>query len=342
MKDMIGTHIGHAPDTKTCVPSDALVASTLVGVEVELENIHDIEVGGHPIGFSKRWVAVHDGSLRNGGVEFVLREPLGGKDLVESLMELERGLRDSGRKPLMSERTSVHIHLDIRSLTVQELRNLIILYTIFEKVLFKYAGKTREHNIFCASFADAQALLPMINTSLMQGKTIQRHRFGGFQKYASCNLLAILDHGSLEFRHHSGEFRAAKLLRWINILMSMHKYAQMKRIIPKNLGNEISLIGLEKFTRMVFGKFYEHLEYPEIEMDILEGIRLSQDLIHMPEIEENDRPVRNIESPRPFAAYLKKLGHEPPEIPENIEINIDNIDGIDMDWVKIVLNRGEV
>jgi len=338
MKKMIGDSIGHSPDTKTCVPSDALVDTTLVGVEVELENIRGLDVDGGTVPYGKRWVAVYDGSLRDHGAEFVLREPLSGKDLVDSLIALERKLKYDGIEPRISDRTSVHIHLDIRSLSIEELRNLILLYTIFERPLFNYAGKNRKHNIFCASFADTQGLLPIIHKSIMTKDEMHRHFFGGFQKYTSCNLLAIMQHGSIEFRQHAGEFRAVKLLRWINILMSMHKYAQMKRIIPKNLGSEISELGMERFTRMVFGKFYDNLVYPDMERDVLEGIRLSQDLIHMLDIEKHNQVEAAELDKRPFTAYLKKLGRD---IPEEGHIDMGGIDytGIDMDWMKVVLNN---
>lgn len=326
----IGSIVGHPPDNRSFAHSSTVVSDCLVGVEVEVEGL-DVELQRHiPLGFGKYWNLVHDGSLRNGGVEFVLKNPLSGKDLVDSLINLERRIKEEGWNPKMSDNTSVHVHLDVRNLSRDELRNLVILYTIFEKALFNYAGPDRRDNIFCTSFGDSQGIIELLAKQFDSSDDMFHINLGNFQKYSSCNLHAIADHGSLEFRNHEGEFKTVRLLRWINILLSMHKYVTMKRIVPVNISGEISQIGIGRFTKMVFGKFSNFLEYDELEEGVLDGIRLVQDLVYIDKIDYKEYTKDDSSL---FEKYLKKLGKEAPKVPKP---------HIDEDWANIIFEGMEV
>ena len=119
------------PDARSIPPTDELVSSTLLGVEVEMEKAERLT--------TTYWDAKEDGSLRDGGVEYVFGAPYGGGDAIKALEELDKLVTEK-MKPSMSERTSTHVHVDVRDLTRDQLTSFILLYMVFEQPLFKYCG----------------------------------------------------------------------------------------------------------------------------------------------------------------------------------------------------------
>ena len=129
-------------DPCTYTPSDKFVSSSLVGVEFELEGMNRFRVDDPE--FAAYWKIVEDGSLRDGGKEFVLSRPFAGADLDKALSLFDKHVSKSGHDIKISDRTSVHVHIDVRDLTFAQL-------TIFETALFNMAGETRANNIFATS-----------------------------------------------------------------------------------------------------------------------------------------------------------------------------------------------
>ena len=327
MGKKIGEIVGHNPDNRTYMGSDTIVSDCLVGVEVEAERLF-IDIPRDGMMFNKYWKIVKDGSLRNGGAEFVLSNPLSGKDLVDGVVSLEKDVKGKELNPKFPDSTSVHIHLDVRHFSQEELYNLILIYIIFERALFNYAGPDRKDNIFCTYFDDCQAILELISAQFTQGDDgAFRDRLTRFQKYSSCNLLSVYEHGSLEFRQHVGEIKSEKILRWINILLSMHKYVQTNKIVPNNIPFEISQQGIDAFTKKVFSKYARHLDYAGLDKGVLEGIRLAQDLIHYEGMECTSYGKGE---KTPFDKYLHKLGKEKPKAI------------IEEDWANIIFEGQEI
>lgn len=302
----VGEVVHRHPDVRRFEKSKRMVFHSLVGVEVELENMRHGEGLRVPY-----WEIKGDGSLRNHGLEFVLDNPLSGRDLPRAMIALEKAIREGGLKPDLSDRTSVHVHVDVRDMTADQLFNMIILYTVFERVLFNYAGKERHDNVFCMSFEAAQDNVQHV----CKMRTTEPNTFlGVFQhtdRYSACNLASIPRFGSLEFRLHKGEWRAAPILRWINILLSLKKYAMTVPMDIDDLPSDISSIGVESFTRRVFAKFADHLIYRGYEEDILSGVRLAQDIIYHQKMDECHSLENCGEEDTPFNQYLKAKGIEP-------------------------------
>lgn len=276
---------GHVPDVRSTLSSKELVDNGLVGVEVELENLprllqpgDDERYGRHGLRY---WSLKPDGSLKDNGAEFVFAAPLSGRDLVAALEELEQFIISKGLKPRTSVRTSAHIHMDVRHLTGQQLVNMALLYTIFERALFRYCGAERYHNIFCLAMSEAEGNVDDLSKLI---HTDSKDKFYGalahWHKYSSLNLMACRRFGSAEFRGHRGEWRKAPLLSWINILMRLRQAAQNMDIPWDNMPSHISGIGPYSFFQAVFGSHAELLDYPDLERDILEGVRLAQDALY--------------------------------------------------------------
>ena len=272
----------------------------IIGVEVELENMKeashfashgvprrnnneffsiDSDGGGVLFG-TGYWNVKSDGSLRDNGVEFVTKK-LFGKDLSVALDELNEYL-DAEVDPecgIPSDRCSVHVHLDVTDLTKNEYARLLIDYAIFENVLFHYCGVHRKENLYCLPFAKSDEFkrtLSNILTSVSKDLEFKKY-VNSFPKYSALNLNATSKYGSLEFRLHGGTYDMTRVKEWINIIMCLKKNCIGNS--ADNLHLEISRFGISNYLEKVFSKYHKVLDYANCEPDIVDGIRLAQDIL---------------------------------------------------------------
>ena len=289
-----------------------------MGIEIELENVSDKRYTS-----LKLWETKNDASLRNGGLEFVT-PILFGEDLVMATEELEKYFNSANITPDITDRCSVHVHMDVRDYTTEQLKLLVLYYIIFEIPLFKYVGNNREHNIYCMPYTKADALVDSARFALNYFDKKQKEDayedLRNFPKYAALNLAPCISYGSVEFRHHPGEYKSERLLQWLNIIQKLHLAAIAASENKYDPITGVSAIGVDAFIRSVFGdELFKILSYPGIERDIYTGVRTAQ-------------PIKFFEpfdSPKEFldeisvdsAVRLKELPIEP-KIPTDNELLI--------------------
>lgn len=256
------------PDFKRKIP--IVNGSTLIGIEVEVENVRG-EVGHYML-----WEAKDDGSLRNNGVEYVT-PPIPASTAEMALNILFNALPEDVD---FSKRTSIHIHMNVRNMCMDELRSMIMLYLIFEPALFNFVGQDRNKNIHC---------VPIRQTNFLQYLsylTEEPHQFRrGFnhiswQKYTALNLVPTLHgvSGTIEFRQLHGTRDINKIMIWLNLILSLKTYVQKHS--SKEIQEQIYSLNTNsqyrQFTSEVFDIHSEHLItetiYGEFERDMEEGI----------------------------------------------------------------------
>lgn len=187
----------------------------MVGIEIEVENITQ------QIILLAYWDAKSDGSLRNNGVELV-SVPLQIKQ-VQLALEHVFEVLNQNNKPDFSNRTSVHIHVNCRDLTQDQLYNFILLYAIFEKHFYNVVGNKRLNSIFCVPIFRTNQL-KHLNT-VVYGLSPEWH------KYCGINLLPLYQnsvtqgYGTIEFRHLHGTSDQQEILEWINDILCLRKFA---------------------------------------------------------------------------------------------------------------------
>lgn len=196
-------------------PMEWCTTQGMVGIEIEVENITN---SLHPLAY---WNIKADGSLRNNGVELV-SVPLQIKQ-VQLALEHVYNVLTANNKPDFSNRTSVHIHVNCRDLTQNQIYNFILLYALFEKHFYAFAGNKRMNSIFC---------VPLFRTN--QLNVIDNVVYGlspNWHKYCGINLLPLYQnnvtqgYGTIEFRHLYGTSNQREILEWINDIMCLRKYA---------------------------------------------------------------------------------------------------------------------
>lgn len=213
---------------------------TKIGIEVEVENLFK-----WPEKELICWQTREDGSLRNNGAEFV-SYPISGNKIVFALSELFQWLPDSID---FSERTSIHIHLNIRPFNCEQLLNLIYLYIVFERLLYDFASPERYKNIFCVPIGETR--LPSLIQDALQYKSMAVI-IDSWDKYSGLNLLPVRTFGTVEFRQMRGHRNINKMLNWINILLQLHHMSK-----KGNFSMEIQMLNTtsayEQFVVQIFG-----------------------------------------------------------------------------------------
>jgi len=324
MKKQIHSLMKLSPDPCTYASCSSFVDNTQVGVEIELEQVRGLN--NVDTDFYNYWRLTEDGSLRDNGVEFVMTRPFAGKDLETALSIFNQYITNNEEvKVACSERTSVHVHIDVRDLTIEQLIRFFCVYLIFESALFKVAGKERENNIFCTSMQNAEGSAWKIGL-LRGGKLDARRMISGMTKYSACNLLAVSKYGSMEFRHHSGTYDTNEISKWINILLQIRKYAVGNDIPVEDILSNISDDGAERVFNEVFGDYAHELYYPEISFDMFNGLRLAQDVIYAELLAKGLKSypkIKSGEDDSPFSRFYKSQ-----DSTRYKEVGIKYIDGI--------------
>ena len=184
---------------------------TYLGIEVEIENIQRWASD-----YSPYWRMIEDGSLRNNGREFIT-PPIRAYRVENALTCLFTQQLNPDID--FSERTSIHVHMNIRTLNLSQLRSLVLAYILLEKTLFTWVGPSRKDNIFCVPITDTMfgtRLKKLINLKVLQI---------AWSKYTALNLQPIYEKGTIEFRHMYGTKDIPTIIQWINFILCLKKFA---------------------------------------------------------------------------------------------------------------------
>lgn len=249
--------------------ADPRMSERLVGIEVEVENYDALQMP------RSAWLAKEDGSLRNNGMEWVTR-PMAAKYARAALTDLL--VNALAEECCFSPRTSVHVHVDTLNLEVSKIRLLTVLYSIFEPLLYRFAGRGRNKNIFCVPVLETQLL------DIMQGGHSLSVMTQRWEKYSGYNIKPLETLGTVEFRHMHGTRDVDKLTIWIDLLTRMVDYVHatphdMLETLLQTFGPQVDVT---KFMLDVFGPNMIHLGYLDYE-DIRGSVNSSKQAFLKPE-----------------------------------------------------------
>lgn len=183
----------------------------LVGIEVEVENIRD------NVKLEHSWSVHSDGSLRNSGLEFISlpTKPA----LIESA--INHLFDNLPKEAHFSPRTSIHVHMNVRDLTLMQIYNIVILYQCFEDLLYKFAGPERKKSIFCVPVGNTNYYINLRRNFIRNDGT-------NWSKYTGLNLSPMNNYGTIEFRHLRGTNNRQTIFEWLHYLYSIWTYATSK------------------------------------------------------------------------------------------------------------------
>ncbi|QDH46729.1 hypothetical protein LAh8_1 [Aeromonas phage LAh_8] len=239
----VGSIVGREPDVSTVTPHQLVLGINRVGVEIEVERFNNRRAR------LRYWNLVSDGSLRNNGQEFTFRGALGGKDAFDAISEIDTLLYQAN--PELNIRCSTHVHVDVRDMTVPQLKRMILAYAFYESFLFNQSGRHRMKSNFCMPLCIAEGLTHILMD--YWGNTDADFIFNvtdRWDKYSAINLIPIRSYGSVEFRIAEGKSKSGQLLRLVNRFLALKEIA-----VEKDMSDREFLDFLrETDYRMIFRK----------------------------------------------------------------------------------------
>lgn len=215
----------------------------VMGIELEIENTHS---EFHTTGFS----VTEDGSLRNNGREYISR-PMTYSVLQHYLGEFfaKNKLNENN----YSERTSIHVHCNCQDLTFEQLASLLLIYQVFEKMLFQFVGAERDKNIFCVPLYECALSYQAVERLLATDTRVIQN----WSKYSALNLLRLQDLGTVEFRHMPGTCDHAKITQWFGLIGCLFAFIRSHNIteIKEMFVNLNTSSQYKNVTQQVFGEY---------------------------------------------------------------------------------------
>lgn len=221
-----------------------------VGIEVEAENAHRWD--------SDIWMQEDDGSLRGDGVEYKTTYGTRIGQLPRALDTLNR--RATAHAFEFNERTSVHVHLDMRTNTLEETKNIFLTYLLFENALFRYAGESRKHNVFC---------VPIRSSSKCFKTESWREYIAHSEKYSALNLAPLTSFGTMEFRHMLGNTNVDHIFMWVMLLAHLKHFGShiSQKELKKQMFELKTTSRFNHFRDSIFGSLSENIIVESKEVD---------------------------------------------------------------------------
>lgn len=255
---------------------------TLVGIEVELEGLDrkgDL--------YTPSWRVVTDGSLKEKGKEFISC-PIQTQYLEIELVKLFNSLR----RHRITQRCSIHVHLNVRDFTNKELFNFLLLYIVFERSLYRFSGD-RWNNIHCVPvYAFKDFILPLLRNLKIEIMHCK------WKKYHGLNLSPIWGGessllGTVEFRQMGGCTDIQKIMDWINLIVSLKDTA--KNIDTETIIQYIKILNSSKqydgFALLVFKDWNRLLtENNFFEEDMNMCVSKAKELLYSAKILKTTKP----------------------------------------------------
>lgn len=245
-------------------PIAPVLSDCEVGIEIEIER-----VGPNDVGVYEVWEPKQDGSLRDNGLEYVSL-PISGNRISYALHQFFGEISGGYR---FSPRTSIHIHQNALNMTLPQIAGELITYGAIEKLLYQFVGGDRDKNNFAVPYYET-SIYDHINIflrgSLADIMGYENHRYLGL------NIASVTKLGTLEFRHLGGTDNIEKILKWINLIFCLkkfamaHSYEEIKsRIDRLNTNSEYDI-----FVQDVFGECASSLNRFNLKKDMEHSVSL--------------------------------------------------------------------
>lgn len=239
-----------------------------VGIEIEVE-------GKNLPYVDKYWHNEKDGSLRGEeNMEYVLAKPSTMKGAEIALKYLGVQYKKSGAIIDDTVRAGVHVHINVQHLNMLELYSFMSIYLVLEELLVKFCGEFREGNLFCLRAMDAEFIVHKLQ------EAARTRRFMPLVhddlRYASMNVKALGNYGSLEFRAMRGTSDLKLIYQWATILYNLREVAKTFKD-PQEVISFFSMEQAEGFLKRCLGENADLFrEYAGWQDSLHRGMRQAQ------------------------------------------------------------------
>lgn len=177
------------------------------------------------------WTSHADGSLRNGGVEFVTNGGLGGQSLF-SAFERICHLLANVIEYQDTFRCSTHMHVNMLDFTVHQVAKFLMVYSACEPYLFAHCGQYRRSSNFCVPVGDSLPFHKNLIANLYEDACATRSGTRVTNKYTAMNLQPLFGSdrvrpiGTVEFRGGRPMTTIEDFLLQANLLLSIKEFVR--------------------------------------------------------------------------------------------------------------------
>lgn len=257
-----------------------------IGLEIEVEGnkFPKDESAAQMALIPKQWKYTHDGSLRGeDNAEYILRNPVSFDEVEPAVRALWQMFTDYGSVLDESNRTSVHVHLNVQNWHLNRLCAFFCLYFSVEEILTEWCGEHRVGNLFCLRAKDASAIVTRIKRFLQTEGNEPSLSEG--MHYSAMNAYSMVKFGSLEIRTMRGVQDPDTIIQWVEILRRIYNMSDDYKD-PRHIMERFSGEGPLAYLETVFGPHLETIR-SGIDFDdqrimgaVYDGIRFAQDLAY--------------------------------------------------------------
>jgi hypothetical protein len=217
------------------------------------------------------WNTVRDNSLRDFGVEYVLKAPMNIAQLEKALDEFN-SCEKKYKFEKSSVSTSVHVHMNMLDQSYLTMSNIFTVYSLLENIFIRYSGPDRLSNLFCLPICDAEGvkdnltnLLSYVNRNMFNKVRVSADRC----KYGAINPAPLSELGTIEFRSFRGETDIKVIQRWVEILDKMKSFCCQEGLHPPHI-LELWKENGDTILEVIFGEYAKELRVydPKTKKDI--------------------------------------------------------------------------
>lgn len=249
-----------------------------IGLEVECEG-NKFQKTDLP----KPWGYHSDGSLRGeDNAEYVLKNPIEFEEVPAALDALWEMFKSYGTVLSESNRTSVHVHLNVQAWHLNRLTSFLAMYFALEELLTAWCGEHRVGNLFCLRAKDAPDIISQLKIFIKKDGMWEIDE--GFH-YAGLNAQALHKFGSIEIRTLRGPTNKDVILDWVQILERLYTLSA-DYPDPREICHLFSAGGPLNFLSVLLGPkefvLRSAINYDDemVRDAMYYGIRLVQDLVY--------------------------------------------------------------
>lgn len=192
-------------------------------LEEYLKDVVDVYLDDQDENDFSSWHVSDDGSITGANSVELVSPILSGS---EGLKEIKRALGVVNRffEPQVNKSCGFHVHVNARDMSYKQIFNVWNRYARFENVIDQWIPKSRRSNLneFCRSMQNRNTML----NDFINAEHLSKNEFDIFinrcvqTRYLKLNVMAFLEHGTIEFRHHSGTLNREKITNWIQFCVN--------------------------------------------------------------------------------------------------------------------------
>lgn len=272
-----------------------LIKGNRFGIELEVEGS-----SGRLLGYDfPKFVTERDGSLRDGGAEYVLAKPLTLTPAIAAYTNIydklvnDKYVKNKGK-------AGIHLHLNVTDLTPLQVLTLYCILVSVEDIMVEMYDETRRNNLFClpVSVADGlvDSILDCIQVFGIGGNELWR-KLSNY-RYANINIASVVKNGTIELRGLESMASPAKVAIFLTMLDKAKKLC-LKYDTPLDFIQSLSEQGAEQVCAELFGD--EYLPYYD-ESKCFKALRCVQEIAYrvaeIPVAQEVPEEVRAFRLPR--------------------------------------------